>query len=260
MTPLSLREGLLASTPTPSSNRSSFRLLRLPTRSVASDTSIAATSDTVAPESRLAILRRSSEAAGERTAFDLRVGLVEGFWRSRDAMGSREKAMEESRKPAPEADKEDAGKEATEKRSFFRLPILAVAAGLICFGAVLLADGLADIENRAPHSEKRYRDGKELAIAAGFLLGGGLAVALSCATLRPRRRRSSALCRVGLALTGGLVLSVVLRGVDLRLGKPHWFTTNVPVKLHLATGGYQDSEIRARVLVERINDMARGYP
>jgi hypothetical protein len=145
-----------------------------------------------------------------------------------------------------------------QHRNPLRIFVLVMAAVLMCFGAILLADGFADASNRIPGSGKRYMDGKEMAIAASFLVGAGVILAVSCGVLRPRYTRRSTLYRTALALGCGLILSLALRGVDVRFNKPHWFTTNVPVKIPLGRERYWDTQIRARALVESLNDMFRG--
>lgn len=145
------------------------------------------------------------------------------------------------------------------KRNSFKIFAFIIAAVFIGFGAILLADSLADAKNRVPGSGKRYVDSKEIAIAGAFLLGGGMLVALSYGVLRPRHGRKSTLWRTGLALGCGLILSLAMRGLDVRFNKPHWFTTNVPVKVPImGDDRYWDTEIRARALVESLNDMFRG--
>lgn len=143
------------------------------------------------------------------------------------------------------------------KANYIRVIAFIIAAVAIIFGAILLADGLADANNRVPGSGKRYMDGKEMAIAGAFIVSGGILVALSCALLRPRLRRKPTLWRAGLALGCGLLLSLVLRRFDVRLNKPHWFTTNVPCKVPMGGDRYWDTEIRGRALVESMNDMFR---
>ena len=164
--------------------------------------------------------------------------------------------METNRKPLPTQEDRAAGP--SVKRNYLRIIAFIIAAGSIVFGAILLADGLADANNRVAGSGKRYMDGKEIAIAGAFLLGGCIVVALSCAVLRPSHGRKPTLWRTGLALGCGLVLSLAMRGFDVRFNKPHWFTTNVPVKVPMGGERYWDTEIRARALVESLNDMFRG--
>ncbi|MBN1845304.1 MAG: hypothetical protein JW810_06440 [Sedimentisphaerales bacterium] len=143
------------------------------------------------------------------------------------------------------------------KANYIRVIVFIIAAVAILFGAILLADGLADANNRVPGSGKRYMDDKEMAIAGAFIVSGGILVALSCALLRQRLRRKPTLWRTGLALGCGLLLSLALRGFDVRFNKPHWFTTNVPAKVPMGGDRYWDTEIRARALVESLNDMFR---
>jgi|GEM_PF-5128428 len=143
------------------------------------------------------------------------------------------------------------------KWNFLRIFALIVAAIFIGFGAILLADGLADADNRIPGRGKRYVDSKEIAIAGAFLLSGGMVVALSYGVLRPRCGRKSTLYRTSLALGCGLILSLAMRGLDVRFNKPHWFTTNVPVLVPTGGERYMNAEIRNRALLESLNRISR---
>jgi hypothetical protein len=138
------------------------------------------------------------------------------------------------------------------KLNLLRVLTLAIAAILIGFGAILLEDGLTDAKNRHP-GVKRHIDNKEIAIAGAFMLGGVAVVALSYAALWPRYRANTTLARAGIALGCGIILAFGMRGIGIRFDKPHWFTTNVPVKVPLGGGRDWDTKIRARTLAESIS-------
>jgi protein-S-isoprenylcysteine O-methyltransferase Ste14 len=131
---------------------------------------------------------------------------------------------------------------------------LVIATILIGFGAILLEDGLTDAKNRHP-GVKRHIDKKEIAIVGAFMLGGVAVVALSFAALQPRYPLKTTFVRASISLGCGIILAFGMRGIGIRFDKPHWFTTNVPVKVPIGGGRYWDTKIRARALAESLSNV-----
>ncbi len=140
-----------------------------------------------------------------------------------------------------------------------RTSLFVAAIVLVVFGAVLLQDGLADAKDSLPGT-RPYWDGKEVAIGTAFLLLGGLLLLLTFRTL-PQVDLKIALARSGIVLIFGLMLSLGLRAVDLRVEKPYWFTSNVAGYLVLPDGKVTEDErvvFRERAMAEGMNRLARA--